>query len=459
MRITVIGTGYVGLVTGTCFSEVGHDVTCVDIDKAKIEALNAGKVPIYEPGLDEMVAVNVAQGRLTFTTDLKAAVERALFVFIAVGTPPLEDGTADLKYVLAAARSVGEYMNGYKIVVNKSTVPVGTADKVYRRIESALKDRRAKYDFDVVSNPEFLREGCAIDDFMSPDRIVIGCSDCRTEALMKELYSSFIRDGRPVLCMDTTSAEMTKYAANAMLAMKISFMNEVANICERVGADVEHVRNGIGADHRIGYQFIFPGIGYGGSCFPKDVQALVSTARGAGYVPQILTAVESVNAAQKRVLLSKIHSYYGQDLSGLTFALWGLAFKPETDDVREAPSLLLIDALLSAGATVRAYDPKAVHEAQRSLGDRDDRLVYTEDSFSALHDADALLLVTEWSYFKNPDFDRMKSLLKAPVIFDGRNVYSTDLMRMLGFDYFSVGRSPVLAYSETWATHKEAAVG
>ena len=459
MRITVIGTGYVGLVTGTCFSEVGHDVTCVDINKAKIDALNAGEIPIYEPGLDEMVATNVAQGRLSFTTDLKAAVERALFIFIAVGTPPMEDGTADLKYVLAAARSVGEFMNGYKIVVNKSTVPVGTVEKVYKRIEGALKDRKAGYDFDVVSNPEFLREGCAIDDFMSPDRIVIGCSDCRTEALMKELYTSFIRDGHPVLCMDTTSAEMTKYAANAMLALKISFINEVAAICERVGADVEHVRNGIGADHRIGYQFIFPGIGYGGCCFPKDVQALASTARGVGYTPEILTAVESVNATQKQALLRKVVQYFGENLSGRTFAIWGLAFKPETDDVREAPSLLIIDALLKAGANVRAYDPKAMHEAQRYLGPRGDALIYTDDSFDALCGADALLLVTEWSYFKNPDFDRMKTLLNSPVIFDGRNVYSTDLMRMLGFDYFSIGRDPVLAFSEEWATRREAAAG
>lgn len=459
MRIAVIGTGYVGLVTGTCFSEVGHDVTCVDIDKSKIDALNSGKVPIYEPGLDEMVALNVKQGRLSFTTDLKAAVERALFIFIAVGTPPLEDGTADLKYVLAAARSVGEFMNGYKIIVIKSTVPVGTAEKVHRRIECALKDRRASYDFDVVSNPEFLREGCAIDDFMSPDRIVIGCNDCRTEALMKELYASFIRDGRPVLCMDTTSAELTKYAANAMLALKISFINEIARICERVGADVEHVRNGIGADHRIGYQFIFPGIGYGGSCFPKDVKALVSTARGAGCSPEILTAVEAVNAAQKQALLEKIRAYFGEDLSGLTVAMWGLAFKPETDDVREAPSLLLIESLLGAGATVQAYDPKAMHEAQRYLGPRGDRLVYAEDSFAALRGADALLVVTEWSYFKNPDFDRMKSLMKTPVIFDGRNMYSTGLLRSLGFDYYSIGRAPVLAYSEAWATYREAAAG
>ncbi|MCC6485893.1 MAG: UDP-glucose/GDP-mannose dehydrogenase family protein [Candidatus Hydrogenedentes bacterium] len=459
MRIAVIGTGYVGLVTGTCFSEVGHDVACVDINEVKIAALNAGEIPIYEPGLDEMVRLNAQQGRLTFTTDLKKAVERALFIFIAVGTPPLEDGTADLQYVLAAARSVGDYLNGYKIVVNKSTVPVGTAGKVYKTIEDALHARRVAHAFDVVSNPEFLREGCAIDDFMNPDRIVIGCSDCRTEVLMKELYASFIRDGHPVLSMDTTSAEMTKYAANAMLALKISFINEVAAICERVGADVEQVRNGIGADHRIGYQFIFPGIGYGGSCFPKDVQALAGTARGAGFEPRILTAVEAVNQDQKQSLLEKIYAYYGKNVEGLTFAMWGLSFKPETDDVREAPSLVIINALLEAGARVHVYDPKAAREAERYLGPRGPHLVYAEDSYAALKGCDALLLVTEWSLFKNPDFDRMKSLMKCPVIFDGRNVFSTDLMRMLGFDYYSVGRAPVLAYSQERSQRWEAAAG
>ncbi|MDZ4861055.1 MAG: UDP-glucose/GDP-mannose dehydrogenase family protein [Candidatus Hydrogenedentes bacterium] len=457
MKIAVIGSGYVGLVTGTCFSEVGHEVTCVDIDAAKIEALRFGRIPIYEPGLDEMVALNVEQGRLSFTTDLKAAIERALFIFIAVGTPPLEDGTADLKHVLAAAGSIGEYINGYKIVVNKSTVPVGTADKVRNTIEAKLRERTMRLDFDVVSNPEFLREGCAIDDFMNPDRIVIGCGDCRTEVLMKELYASFIRDGHPVLTMDPMSAEMTKYAANAMLAMKISFINEIATICERVGANVEDVRNGIGADSRIGYQFIFPGIGYGGSCFPKDVQALVSTARGAGYDPQILRAVEEVNSSQKTSLMRKVMAYYNNDLSGKRFALWGLSFKPETDDVREAPSLVLIDSLLKAGAEVQVYDPKAARETQRYLGPRAG-ITYAEDSYSALQSCDALLLVTEWSYFKNPDFDRMKALLNTPVIFDGRNVFSTELMKMLGYDYFSIGRPPVLSHSQAWASRTKAAV-
>jgi len=457
MKIAVIGTGYVGLVTGTCFSEVGHDVTCVDIDAAKIEALRFGRIPIYEPGLDEMVALNVEQGRLSFTTDLKAAIEKALFVFIAVGTPPLEDGTADLKHVLAAARSIGEFLNGYKIVVNKSTVPVGTAEKVRHTIEATLRERKVRFDFDVVSNPEFLREGCAVDDFMNPDRIVIGCGDCRTEVLMKELYASFIRDGHPVLTMDTTSSEMTKYAANAMLAMKISFINEIASICERVGANVEDVRNGIGADSRIGYQFIFPGIGYGGSCFPKDVQALVSTARSAGHEPRLLKSVEDVNQTQKLSLLRKIESYYNNDLTGKRFAMWGLSFKPETDDVREAPSLLLIDALLMAGAEVQAYDPKAAREAQRYLGPRAG-VTYAEDSYCALDGCDALLIVTEWSYFKNPDFDRMKALLKAPVIFDGRNIYSTELVKMLGFDYHSIGRAPVLAHSQARSTRLRAAM-
>ncbi|MCC6797169.1 MAG: UDP-glucose/GDP-mannose dehydrogenase family protein [Candidatus Hydrogenedentes bacterium] len=457
MKIAVIGTGYVGLVTGTCFSEVGHDVTCVDIDAAKIEALRFGRIPIYEPGLDEMVALNVEHGRLSFTTDLKAAIEKALFVFIAVGTPPLEDGTADLKHVLAAAKSIGDYINGYKIVVNKSTVPVGTAEKVRNTIEATLRERKMRFDFDVVSNPEFLREGCAIDDFMNPDRIVIGCSDCRTEVLMKELYASFIRDGHPVMTMDTTSSEMTKYAANAMLAMKISFINEIATICERVGANVEDVRNGIGSDSRIGYQFIFPGIGYGGSCFPKDVQALVSTARTAGHEPRLLKSVEEVNQTQKTALLRKVEAYYDGDLTGKRFAMWGLSFKPETDDVREAPSLLLIDALVKAGAEVQAYDPKAMREAQRYLGPRAG-VTYAEDSYSALQNCDALLIVTEWSYFKNPDFDRMKTLLKAPVIFDGRNIFSTDLVKMLGFDYDSIGRAPVLAHSQARATRLKAVV-
>lgn len=447
MRIAVIGTGYVGLVTGTCFSEMGHDVTCVDIDEAKVDALKRGRVPIYEPGLDEMVEINMAHGRLVFTTDIRHAVEEAQIVFIAVGTPPKEDGKADLQYVLGAARAIGQHMNAYTIVVNKSTVPVGTAGQVAGAIREVLAGRQRGLDFDVVSNPEFLREGCAIDDFMKPDRIVIGCGGARSESLMRELYASFIQDGHPFITMDTASAEMTKYAANAMLALKVSFINEIAGICERVGADVEAVRNGIGADSRIGYQFIHPGIGYGGSCFPKDVQALAATARANGYEPRILNAVEAVNLDQKTVLFHRIMNHYGGSIAGKTFAMWGLSFKPETDDVREAPSLFLIQRLLEAGARVRAYDPKAAHEARRYLGDREN-LEYTEDSYSALEGSDALILVTEWSYFRNPDFTRMKALLKSPTIFDGRNVYNPENMRALGFDYFSIGRKTVRANSE-----------
>ncbi len=426
---------------------MGHDVTCVDIDEKKIANLNAGKIPIYEPGLEEMVASNVAQGRLRFTTDLKEAVGSALFAFIAVGTPPTEDGTADLQYVLAVARSIGQTMEGYKIIVTKSTVPVGTAAKVRKAAQEALDERGAGLEFDVVSNPEFLREGSAIDDFMQPDRIVIGCDDPRALALMQELYASFSRDGRPILTMDTTSSEMTKYAANSMLAAKISFINEVATICEHVGADVEMVRRGIGADNRIGYQFIYPGIGYGGSCFPKDVKALISTAKSVGYTPSLLDSIETVNEAQKRRMVERIMSYYENDVAGKSFAMWGLAFKPETDDTREAPSLVIIDALLSAGATVKAYDPKAMTEVQHYLGEREG-LTYVENEYDALEGSDALLLVTEWSFFRNPDFECIKGLLNRPVIFDGRNIYSIELMKMFGFDYYAIGREPVLAFSK-----------
>jgi UDPglucose 6-dehydrogenase len=447
MKLAVIGTGYVGLVTGTCFAEVGHEVTCVDVDAAKIDMLKSGKIPIYEPGLDEMVERNVAEGRLMFTTDVNAAVRDALFAFIAVGTPPLEDGTADLSYVVGVARSIGLAMNGYKIVVTKSTVPVGTSEKVRAALREALEERGTDHEFDVVSNPEFLREGSAIDDFMNPDRIVIGCDDPRTMVLMTELYATFARDGRPILSMTTASSEMTKYAANSMLAAKISFINEIATICERVGADVDDVRRGIGSDHRIGYEFIYPGLGYGGSCFPKDVKALVSTARTAGVTPVLLDAIELVNERQKGTLVQKILDYYGGDIRGRRFAMWGLSFKPETDDMREAPSLVIIDALLEHGATVRAYDPKAMHEAVRYLGKRDG-VSYVETNYDALEGCDALILVTEWALFRNPLFERMKQLLKAPVIFDGRNVYSPVLLRTLGFDYFAIGRHPVYGYSK-----------
>lgn len=448
MNLAIVGTGYVGLVTGTCFSEMGHTVACVDIDEAKIAALQKGVIPIYEPGLEDMVASNVKQGRLTFTTDMKQAVEDALFVFIAVGTPPMEDGTADLQYVLSVAQSTAKAMNGYKIIVTKSTVPVGTAQKVRETVRSQLEARGEDFEFDVVSNPEFLREGSAIDDFMNPDRIVIGCDDPRTLVLMRELYAVFARDGRPIITMNTTSSEMTKYAANSMLAAKISFINEIAAICERVGADVEDVRQGIGSDNRIGYQFIHPGIGYGGSCFPKDVKALISASKAAGYTPELLDAIEAVNERQKGSIVEKIKAYYGgDDLSGKRFALWGLSFKPETDDIREAPSLVIIDALLKSGAQVQAYDPKAMDEAKRLFG-QPDGLTYATDNYEALADCDALILVTEWSFFHNPDYDRVKKQLKAPVIFDGRNIYSPATMQAFGFDYFPIGREPVLAHSK-----------
>lgn len=446
MNLAIVGTGYVGLVTGTCFAEMGHTVTCVDIDEAKIAGLQKGVIPIYEPGLDEMVAENVTQGRLSFTTDLKKAVEKALFVFIAVGTPPMEDGTADLQYVLAVAQSTAEVMDGYRIIVTKSTVPVGTARKVRETVRSELDRRGVDHEFDVVSNPEFLREGSAIDDFMNPDRIVIGCDDPRTLVLMQELYAVFARDGRPIITMNTPSSEMTKYAANSMLAAKISFINEIASICERVGADVEDVRQGIGSDSRIGYQFIHPGIGYGGSCFPKDVKALISISKSAGYTPLLLDSVEAVNEAQKGRMVEKIRAYYDNDLTGKKFALWGLSFKPETDDIREAPSLVIIEALLEAGAAVQAYDPKAMDEAKRHFGEPDG-LTYAEDNYEALKDCDALILVTEWSFFHNPDFGRVKELLKAPVIFDGRNIFSPMTMQTFGFDYFPIGREPTLAHS------------
>lgn len=446
MKITIVGTGYVGLVTGTCFSEMGHEVICVDIDEAKIAALKQGIIPIYEPGLSEMVRRNVAEGRLSFTTDLKASVEKSLFIFIAVGTPPRSDGTADLSYVVSVASTIGAHMNGYKIIVDKSTVPVGTAEEVRKTIQEKLAARNASYTFDVVSNPEFLREGAAIDDFMHPDRIVLGCDDVRTGVLAKELYASFARDGRPILVMSTKSAEMTKYAANAMLAAKISFINEIANICERVGADITEVRNGIASDKRIGYHFISPGIGYGGSCFPKDVKALMTTSREIGYEAQLLESIDGVNENQKLSLVEKITTYYKGNIAGKRFAMWGLSFKPDTDDVREAPSLYIAEALLNGGATICAYDPKAMHEAQRILGHREN-FHYAESSYAALEGCDALLLVTEWSAFHNPDFERMKTLLCSPIVFDGRNIYSPELMAMFGYDYISVGRKSIFAHS------------
>jgi UDPglucose 6-dehydrogenase len=439
MKITVIGTGYVGLVSGTCLADVGNDVLCLDLDAAKIRTLNEGGIPIYEPGLEAMVRKNEAAGRLRFTTDIEAAVAHGVLQFIAVGTPPDEDGSADLQYVVAAARNVGRHMSGYKVVVDKSTVPVGTADKVRAAIGEELLARGAKIDFSVVSNPEFLKEGAAVEDFMKPDRIVVGADDERAIELMRELYAPFQRNHERLIVMDVKSAELTKYAANAMLATRISFMNELANLAEKLGADIELVRRGIGSDPRIGFHFLYPGVGYGGSCFPKDVQALIRTAQDAGQELQVLHAVEAANEVQKTVLGGKIARRLGADLSGKTIALWGLAFKPNTDDMREAPSLVLIADLLARGALIRAYDPVAAHEAQRILGD-DPRIGYAGTPMEALDGADALTIVTEWKEFRSPDFDAIKARLKTPVIFDGRNLYDPATPRKAGLEYFAIGR-------------------
>jgi UDPglucose 6-dehydrogenase len=439
MKITVIGTGYVGLVSGTCLADVGNDVLCLDLDAAKIGILNQGGIPIYEPGLEAMVKKNVAAGRLRFTTDIQAAVAHGVLQFIAVGTPPDEDGSADLQYVVAAARNIGRHMTDYKVVIDKSTVPVGTADKVRAGIAEELKARGVALDFSVVSNPEFLKEGAAVEDFMKPDRIVVGAEDARAIELMRELYAPFQRNHERLIVMDVKSAELTKYAANAMLATRISFMNELANLAEKLGADIELVRKGIGSDPRIGFHFLYPGVGYGGSCFPKDVQALIRTAQEAGQALQVLQAVEAANDAQKGVLAQKITRRLGQDLSGRTFALWGLAFKPNTDDMREAPSLVLIADLLARGASIRAYDPVAAHEAQRILG-ANPRISYAATPMEALDGADALAIVTEWKEFRSPDFDAIKAKLKTPVIFDGRNLYDPASPRRAGLEYFAIGR-------------------
>ena len=439
MKITVIGTGYVGLVSGTCLADVGNDVLCLDLDAAKIGILNQGGIPIYEPGLEAMVKKNVAAGRLRFTTDIQAAVAHGVLQFIAVGTPPDEDGSADLQYVVAAARNIGRHMTDYKVVIDKSTVPVGTADKVRAGIAEELKARGVALDFSVVSNPEFLKEGAAVEDFMKPDRIVVGAEDARAIELMRELYAPFQRNHERLIVMDVKSAELTKYAANAMLATRISFMNELANLAEKLGADIELVRKGIGSDPRIGFHFLYPGVGYGGSCFPKDVQALIRTAQEAGQALQVLQAVEAANDTQKGVLAQKITRRLGQDLSGRTFALWGLAFKPNTDDMREAPSLVLIADLLARGASIRAYDPVATHEAQRILG-ANPRISYAATPMEALDGADALAIVTEWKEFRSPDFDAIKAKLKTPVIFDGRNLYDPASPRRAGLEYFAIGR-------------------
>lgn len=436
MKIVVVGTGYVGLVTGACLAEVGTDVICVDVNEQKITNLQKGILPIYEPGLDEIVDRNVKKGRLHFSTSLQESIVGAQVVFIAVGTPPGEDGSADLQYVLKVADSVGKHMGGYLVCVTKSTVPVGTAAKVKGAIGSALNQRGVDIAYDVASNPEFLKEGAAIEDFLKPDRIVVGVESDRAKVLLHQLYDPFVLNGHPILFMDIPSAEMTKYAANAMLATKISFMNDIANLCERVGANVNEVRNGIGSDLRIGKRFIYPGIGYGGSCFPKDVKALIKTAEEYKYKLRILTAVDEVNDDQKKVLFTKINSYFGGDLKGKVFAMWGLSFKPKTDDMREAPSLVIIDALLKAGATVQAYDPVAMHEAKHTLGDT---ITYYEDNIEATKGADALILVTEWPEFRLPDWSHIHSLMKAPVIFDGRNIYHHAEMIERGFTYFGIG--------------------
>lgn len=436
MKITVVGTGYVGLVTGTCFAEVGIDVHCVDIDKNKIDNLNKGIIPIYEPGLEEMVARNVEKKRLFFTTNLGETIKDCQVIFSAVGTPPDEDGSADLKYVLDVAREVGENMQDYVLIVTKSTVPVGTAEKVRKAVKDALAKRGLDIPFDVASNPEFLKEGAAIDDFMKPDRIVVGVDTERAEDLMKKLYKPFTMNGHPVIFMDIVSAEMTKYAANSMLATKISFMNDIANLCEIVGADINMVRKGIGSDRRIGQYFIYPGTGYGGSCFPKDVKALIKTAKGYGYNLRVLTAVEDVNEDQKSILIRKMNTYFNNDLKGKTIALWGLSFKPNTDDMREAPSRVIIAKLLEAGAKVRAYDPVSLHEAERIFNDS---IEFAKDQYDALVDADALVIVTEWSEFKFPNFRVIKKLLKTPAVFDGRNIYDAKEMKNEGFDYFCIG--------------------
>lgn len=439
MRVTIFGSGYVGLVTGACLAEVGHNVVCMDVDSDKIEALKQGQVPIYEPGLTQLIQKNLRIKRLVFTTNVERAVAHGSIQFIAVGTPPDEDGSADLQYVLQVAENIGRYTNGYKLIVNKSTVPVGTADKVKAKVQEILEARGETYSFDVVSNPEFLKEGAAIDDFMRPDRIVIGTDNQQTIRVMSELYAPFNRNHNKLLFMDVRSSEMTKYAANAMLATKISFMNEMAQIAEKVGADIEQVRVGIGSDSRIGFNFIYPGCGYGGSCFPKDVKALQRTAKDSGLGALMLDAVEEVNFQQKRLLFKKIHAHYEGQLQGKRFALWGLAFKPNTDDMREASSRVIMEALWEAGASIQAFDPEAMQEAQRIYGQRDDFLL-CETPEDALENADALILVTEWRVFQSPDFEFIREKLQAPVVFDGRNLFDPRKMHEIGFDYYAIGR-------------------
>jgi len=437
MKVTIVGTGYVGLVTGACLAEMGNHVLCLDLDAEKIRTLESGSLPIHEPGLLEVVRRNVAGGRLQFTTDGERAVAHGTLQFIAVGTPPDEDGSADLQYVLAAARNIGQLMTDYKVVIDKSTVPVGTGDKVGAVIAEQLATRGVDVDFTVVSNPEFMKEGAAVEDFMKPDRVVLGGDNPEALETLKELYEPFLRTGNPILVMDSRSAEMSKYAANAMLATKISFINEIACLCEALRADVSEVRRAISLDRRIGPHFIFPGVGYGGSCFPKDIRAMISMAGDNRAMP-LLTAVEQVNERQKGRLFDKVKNHFGDDLSRLTFAIWGLAFKPRTDDMRDAPSIVVIKALLDAGSRVQAFDPEAMEEARKIFGDR---IQYTHRNYDALHGAAALLILTEWNEFRRPDFARIKSLLKQPVIFDGRNIFDPADLRKLGFTYYSIGRN------------------
>ena len=441
MKISVVGTGYVGLVTGTCFAETGVNVICVDVDQNKIEKLKSGIIPIFEPGLETLVKQNFEKGRLNFTTQIEASLDKCDVVFIAVGTPPDEDGSADLRYVLDVASQIGRYMTDYIVVVTKSTVPIGTAKKVKAAIQNELNKRNLAISFDVASNPEFLKEGSAIDDFLKPDRIVVGVESEKAESVMSRLYKPFLLNGHPLLMMDIPSAEMTKYAANAMLATKISFMNDMANLCELVGADVTMVRKGIGTDSRIGTKFIYPGVGYGGSCFPKDVKAIIKTADSYGYSLRLLKSVESINDDQKFLLVKKIKAHFGDDLRGKTFGMWGLSFKPNTDDMREAPSIVIINELIAAGAKVRVYDPVAMHEASRILGES---VVYAKDQYDAILNCDALLLVTEWSEFRNLNYELIEKLLTSRVVFGGRNIYDPIEMKQNGFVYYSVGRQAII---------------
>lgn len=439
MKIAVVGTGYVGLVSGACFADVGNDVICVDVDDRKIDRLRRGEIPIYEPGLEELVERNTDSGHLVFTTNIKQAVEKSEVCLIAVGTPMGEDGSADLHYVLEVAADIGRYMTGHRYVIDKSTVPVGTAVQVRKTIQSELDTRGCGFTFDVISNPEFLKEGTAVKDCMRPDRVVIGTDNRKAQEVMKSIYSPFVKKAETVIFMDIASAEMTKYTANAMLATKISFMNEISNICELTGADVNKVRVGIGSDRRIGNHFIYPGCGYGGSCFPKDVQALIRTSSGLGYSPRILQAVEDVNKDQKRVIPKKITNRFGPNLQGFTFAIWGLAFKPDTDDMRQSASIVIIEELTKLGARIQAYDPKAEKEAQSCYLKNNKKITYFHDKYEALHGCHAMILVTEWQEFSAPDFDRMKRLMDKPIIFDGRNQYEAGELKGLGFEYYQIG--------------------